>query len=111
MKGTTIENDETAKFLVNYFKQAQQQEDVALFYLYKIIEILENKFGNETSAKARLGCNAERNFIGKVANASYADIRHAPRPGEKINEWSQEDIKKCFEGAEKIIHAYFTTLF
>lgn len=110
-KVVTIGADETARFLINYFKQAQQQDDVALFYLYKIIEILEKKFGNETAAKQRLGCNAEWNFVGKVANASYGDIRHAPRPGEKIKEWSEEDIKKCFEGAEKIIYAYFTTLF
>lgn len=110
-KRRKIEEDETAKFLVNYLRQAQQQEDVALFYLYKVIEILEKKFGNESAAKASLGCNAEWNFIGRVANASYADIRHAPRPGEKIKEWTDEDIKKCFEGAEKIIHAYFRTLF
>lgn len=110
-KLATIEGDETAKFLINYFKQAQQQDDVALFYLYKIIEILEKKFGNETAAKQTLGCNAECNFIGKVANASYGDIRHAPRPGEKIKEWTEEDIRKCFEGAEKIIHSYLRTLF
>lgn len=111
LKGTTIESDETAKFLINYFKQAQQQEDVALFYLYKVIEILEKKFGNESTAKATLSCNAEWNFIGRVANASYGDIRHAPRPGEKIKEWTEEDIKSCFEGAEKVIHAYFRTFF
>lgn len=111
MKGKKIRSDETASFLINYLKQAQQQDDVALFYLYKIIEILEKKFGNESAAKTSLGCKAEWNLIGRVANASYADIRHAPRPGEKIKEWSEEDIKKCFEGAEKIIHAYFSTLF
>lgn len=111
LKTTRIKDDETAKFIITYVKQAQQQDDVALFYLYKVIEILEKKFGNESAAKATLGCNAEWNFIGKVANASYGNIRHAPRPGEKIKEWSDEDIKKCFEGVEKIIHAYFATLF
>lgn len=111
IKVKKTDEDETARFLVTYLKQAQQQEDVALFYLYKVIEILEKKLGNESTAKAALGCNAEWNFIGKVANASYGDIRHSPRPGERIREWTEEDIKKCFEGAEKIIHAYFKILF
>lgn len=107
----TVEKDETAARILNYHTLATQQEDVALFYLYKVIEVLERKFGGEKEAKRKLGCNTEWNLIGTVANASYADIRHAPKPGEKIKEWTQDEIDNCFNAAEKIIHAYLTTLF
>ena len=107
----TIKRDETATLILNYYDLATQQEDVALFYLYKVIEALEKKYSGESKAKNTLGCNAEWNLIGKLANASYADIRHAPKPGEKIKGWSQEEIERCFKAAERIIHTYFATLF
>lgn len=107
----TVEKDETATRILMYHNLARQQEDVALFYLYKVIEALERKCGGEKEAKRKLGCNREWNLIGKVANASYADIRHAPKPGEKIKEWTQDEIDICFKAGKKIIHAYFATLF
>lgn len=107
----TIKQDETAIRIFNYYDLATQQDDVALFYLYKVIEALENKYGGEKESKTKLGCNTEWNLIGKLANVSYADIRHAPKPGEKIKEWAQEEIKECFKAAEEIIHAYLATLF
>jgi len=107
----TIKNDQTANLILKYYDLALKQDDVALFYLYKVTEALEKKYGGETEAKKRLGQNTEWNLIGKVANASYADVRHAPKPGEKIKEWTQDEIDKCFEAAQKIIHAYLATLF
>ena len=106
-----IKRDQTATLILNYYDLALQQDDVALFYLYKVAEALEKKYGGEREAKKKLGHNTEWNLIGKVANASYADVRHAPKPGEKIREWTQEEIDKCFKGAKKIIHAYLATLF
>lgn len=106
-----IKNDETAVLILNYYDLAMQQDDVALFYLYKIIEALKKKYGGEKGAKESLKCNAEWNLVGKKANVSYADIRHAPKPGEKIQEWTEEDIKACFEATEKIIDTYLSTLF
>jgi hypothetical protein len=38
-------------------------------------------------------------------------VRHAPKPGEKIKQWSDKEIKSCHDAAKKIIHAYFVTLF
>jgi len=111
IKIQTIESDDTANLVLKYHDNALKQDDVALFYLYKIIEVLEKKYGGEKEAKDIIGCNTEWNLIGKVANASYADIRHAPKPGEKIKEWSSEDIKACFEGVVKIIQVYLKTLF
>jgi len=110
-KINTIKNDGATVLILNYYDLAIQQEDVSLFYLYKIIEALEKKYGSEKEAKNVLGCNTEWNLIGRLANASYADIRHAPKPGEKIKEWSQEEIKECFLATEKIINAYLLTLF
>jgi hypothetical protein len=107
----TIKNDETAVLILNYYDLATQQDDVSLFYLYKIIEALEKKYGSEREAKNILGSNKEWNLIGKTANVSYADIRHAPKPGEKIKEWTEEEIKECFQASEKIIDNYLSTLF
>lgn len=106
-----IRQDETAVLILNYFDLALQQDDVALFYIYKIIEALEGKYGSERQAKLALGNNAGWTHIGKLANATYADVRHAPMPGEKVKEWTDEDIKNCFSEAEAIIAAYLNTLF
>ncbi len=110
-KVQTIKNNETAVLILNYYELATQQDDVALFYLYKIIEALEKKYGGEKEAKNLLGCNNEWNLIGKIANATYADIRHAPKPGEKIKPWEQNEIDDCFKAVRKIIDTYLKTLF
>jgi hypothetical protein len=102
-----IKSDETAILVENYFDMALQDDDSALFYLFKVIEAIHNKFGNEKEAKSKLGCNAEFNIIGKVSNESYRDIRHAPKPGEKIKEPTDEETKQCIEGARRIIIKYF----
>lgn len=110
-KEQIIMADESANIILKYYETAHQQEDVALHYLYKVIELLENKLGGEKNAKLLLGCNAEWNLIGRIANASYADIRHAPKPSEKIKQWTDEEIKQCYSAAEKIIKEYFKFLF
>lgn len=110
-KINTIKNNEGAVLILNYYDLAARQEDVALFYLYKVIEALEHQLGGEKEAKELLGCNVEWNLIGKLANESYADIRHAPKPGERIKEWNPAEIKSCFEAAERIIFSYLNTLF
>ena len=79
--------------------------------MYKVIETLEHRFGNEKAAKAKLNKNTEWNLIGRTANASYGDVRHAPRPGEVIKQWTKDEIAECFAAAERIIAAYFSTLF
>jgi len=110
-KRRIIENDEAAVRIIAYYKQAAQDEDAALFYLYKVIDALQKKFGGETAAKNMLGTTAEWKLIGMKANASYGDIRHAPNPGEKIKPWDQDEISECFSAAEKVIAAYLSTLF
>ena len=110
-KRKTIESDETAARIISYYNTATQQEDVALFYLYKIIDAIENKFGGATAAKQRVGNDDDWRLIGKIANASYGDIRHAPKPGEIIKPWTKEEIDDCFGAAKRILKAYFTTLF
>lgn len=110
-KINTIKNDEAAVLILNYYNQAIQQEDMALFFLYKAIEHLEHKLGGEAQAKQALGNNTEWNFVNRMANESYRDGRHALKPGEKIKLWSSEDIKTCFEATRKIIDAYLATLF
>lgn len=110
-KENTIESDETAKSALRYYDSALQQDDVALYYLYKTVEVIENKVGGEKKLKSILKCEKARNYIGEVANASYGDMRHAPKPGEKIKEWSGDEIKECFTATKDIISAYLEILF
>lgn len=110
-KINTIKAEDTAKLALQYLDTAYQQEDVALFYIYKLVEVIDKKLGGEASAKNTLGTSTEHNFIGKVTNASYGDVRHAPNPGEIIQKWTDDDIKKCFEYAEIIIKKYLEKLF
>jgi hypothetical protein len=110
-KGNVILGDPTAKQILNYYDTALRQDDVALFYLYKAVELIENNHGGESGAIKKFGVSAEWKFLKKTANASYADIRHAPKPGDVIQQWSEEDIKACFDACEKIVLAYFGSLF
>jgi len=110
-KVKTIKQDETAVLVLNYYDLAVQQNDVALFYIYKIIEAIERKYGGENQAKDVLRNREGWNRIGKLANSSYADVRHAPQPGEKVKQWTDQEIKECFVDAELIIHSYLKTLF
>jgi len=110
-KQNVILQDATAKQILSYYDTALQQEGVALFYLYKAVELIENNHGGESGAIKKFGMGAEWKFLKKVANVSYADIRHAPKPGDVIKEWTDEDIKACFAACEKIVLAYFGSLF
>lgn len=110
-KAIIIKEDAIAKQILNYYDTALKQEDVALFYLYKIVELIENKYGGEAVAIKSLGFATDWKSVKRTANVSYGDIRHAPKPSDVIVKWSNADIKKCFEATEKITFAYFATLF
>jgi len=110
-KAGTIDSDITAKQIVAYYDMARRQDDAALFYLYKALESIENAYGGEAKGISALGLQSEWKLVKRVANASYGDIRHAPKPGDAMKKWSDEDIKKCFAATESIILTYFATLF
>jgi hypothetical protein len=110
-KENVILQDPTAKQILNYYETALRQDDVALFYLYKAVELIENNHGGESGAIKKFGVGSEWKFLKKLANASYADIRHAPKPGDVMQQWTDEDIDACFDAVEKIVHAYFASLF
>jgi hypothetical protein len=110
-KENVIHRDPTAQQILIYYDTALRQDDVALFYLYKAIELIENNHGGESGAIRKFGVGAEWKFLKKVANASYADIRHAPKPADVIQKWTDEDIRACFDACEKIVLAYFKSLF
>lgn len=110
-KSLVIEADSTARQILIYYETALRQDDVALFYLYKIIESIEHRYGGETPGLSALGCSSEWKLVKRIANASYGDIRHAPKPGDVIKKWSDTEIKTCFQATEKVILAYFASLF
>jgi len=109
MKAQTIKDDETGALVLSYMDLATNQPD-PLFYLYKITEALEKRFKSEKLAKEKLNCSVEFNFINRLANATFADVRHTPDPGEQIKEVSEEDLEKCFSYAKKIMSAYFSLI-
>jgi len=110
-KSLVIGADSTATQILIYYETALKQEDVALFYLYKIIESIEHKYGGESQGLGALGCNSEWKLVKRIANASYSDIRHAPKPGDVIKKWSDTEIKTCFQATEKVVLAFFASLF
>ena len=83
---------------------------VAIFHLYRIAEILEKKYGGETKAKTALGVGNEFKRIGKIANASYGDIRHAPNPDVTIEELTPEQLQECRHDAETLAMQYIEKL-
>jgi hypothetical protein len=110
-KFKVIESDETAKQVMVYYSEAARQPKVALFYLYKIVESIENKFGGEAAGMAAVGAETEWKSVKRLANESYRDARHAPKPADIVKPWNDAEIKKCFEDTEKVVMAYFATLF
>lgn len=110
-KSSVIDSDATAKQIQTYYNEALRQPDAALFYLYKAVESIENKLGGESAAIAAVGAGSEWKAVKRLANESYRDARHAPKPTDIIKKWSQEEIKKCFEDTDKVLTAYFATLF
>jgi len=110
-KLNTIEADPTGKQVLTYYDLAKRQEDAALFYLYKVVEAIENKFGGEAEGIKAVGAKTEWKAVKKLANESYRDARHAPKPGEVIKKWTNAEIKKCFEDTQVVATAYFATLF
>ena len=107
----TIENDPTAKQIAVYYDHALRQDDAALYYLYKIIEAVENKFGSETVAIASVGEKVAWKAVKRLANESYKDARHAPKAGDVIKKWTPAELKQGFIDTRKVIFAYFLTLF
>ena len=110
-KATVINADATARQVLVYYDQARRQEKAALFYLYKVIEAIENKYGGEGAGIKAIGAPIEWKSVKRLANESYRDARHAPKPTDIIKNWSKAEIAKCFEDTQKVILAYFATLF
>jgi hypothetical protein len=110
-KSNAIHADPTAKQVMTYYTEARRQPEMALFFLYKIIESIEHKFGGEKEGIAAVGAGAEWKSVKRLANESYRDARHAPKPADVIKPWSETEIRKCFEDTEKVVMAYFATLF
>jgi len=110
-KTSLISADETAKQILIYYDNARRHADTALYYLYKVVESIENKLGGEAAGIAALGVGTEWKAIKRLANESYRDARHAPKPSDVIKKWTDAEIKKCFADTEKVVAAYFATLF
>lgn len=110
-KSNVISADSTARQILIYYDHARREDEVALYYLYKIVEAIENKFGGETEGINVVGAGTEWKAIKRLANESYRDARHAPKPGDVIKKWTDAEIKKCFEDVKVVVTAYFATLF
>jgi hypothetical protein len=107
----TLEEDVTAKQIQVYYDHALKQGDAAVYYLYKIIDVIENKFGGETAGIDAVGERTAWKAVKRLANESYRDARHAPKPGDVIKKWSTDELDQCIEDTKKVALAYFSTLF
>lgn len=110
-KKKIIEVDSTAKQIQVYYDQARREDDAAVFYLYKMVEAIENKFGGESQGIEAVGARVEWKAIKRLANESYRDARHAPKPTDVIRKWTNAEISDCFQNAKAVASAYFRTLF
>jgi hypothetical protein len=110
-KENVINADPTARQVLVYHDNAQRHDDVALYYLYKVLEAIENKFGGEAEAIRLIGAGAQWKAVKRLANESYRDARHAPKPTDVVKKWTQAEIKQCFENTDAVVMAYFESLF
>jgi hypothetical protein len=110
-KTKVISNDATAKQILIYHDQARRQDDAALYYLYKIVEAIENNLGGESEGIKRIGAGTQWKAVKRLANESYRDARHAPKPSDVVKKWTHAEIKECFKNTETVVMAYFESLF
>lgn len=107
-----IEADPTARQILGYYGEAEEDQKDAPKHLYKVRDAIKIKFGGEAPAKAALGgCNAEWKSIGLLTNGPDRDERHPPELGQAVKPLTPEELRNCFEAAKNLILAYFKTLF
>lgn len=64
-----------------------------------------------STAAAIKALGRKRKADKRLANESYREARHAPKPADVKKKWTQAEIKECFGDTEEIAAAYFPTLF
>jgi len=107
-----IAADETARWAIECYKEAQEDPARAAGPLFKVLEAIGNKYGNDTAAKLILvDCNAEWNTLKELTNRSDKNARHLPKPGEVVKPLTEDEIRRCFDAAKKMILAYLRALF
>lgn len=67
-------------------------------------------FGDFILSSLSLFANASFNYIKKLSNRSYKDLRHAPSKDDVVEELTKEESDKIFEHARKIVIQYVKTL-
>jgi hypothetical protein len=111
-KRATIANDETARRVIGYYTEAEQDEKDAPKHLYKVRDAIKNRFGSEKDALTILvNCDMEWEIIGLMTNGPDRDERHAPKLGNTVKPLTPDELKTCFAAAKKLIFAYLQTLF
>lgn len=80
-----------------------------LFHLYKVLEILEEKFGGEGRFVSFLKQRGiSRNLYKRakrIINKRSYFIRHSPKPGERIRPIPESEIDICWEITRRVLRA------
>jgi hypothetical protein len=78
--------------------------------LYKAIETVENALGGQAATEASLGVRAELRFVKRLANQPDRDERHAPQPGDAVDQATPAEVARAIDSAAAVVRAYATRL-
>ena len=98
--------DPTLRQCYDYIEDAREHDLESLFFLYKVIDTIENKFGGEKKASEVLKIREELKFVKRLANEPLRDERHAPKPSDVIQRPSGAECARAMEYTISVIRAY-----
>lgn len=90
----------------DYMQAAREAEEDYLFFLYKLVETVEDEFGGEGKATKPIDRKADIKFIKRLANESRRDVRHPPKESERAESPSKGDRKHSFDCARRVLHVF-----
>lgn len=105
-----IKQDSAAVKTIGYLEDMMDDPSQSWYPAFKITETLFDHFGGESATKSAIDNNTKFNFIRKIANESFRDTRHSPKPGEVVSPPTDEEIKKIVKYSLALVKTYLEYL-
>jgi len=100
------EGDRDTVPTVDYLQDAREHPEESLFFLYKLVKIIDEEFDGERQAIKALRVRKDLKRVKKLANEPARDQRHAPKRGDTLKKTEMADQRRATESATRILRAY-----
>lgn len=104
--GLLARSDAALRQCYEYWDQAIDNPDHALFYAYKLMEVLKKKFGGWAALIRTLALRDKIEYVKRAANDAHMDERHARGELVKNTAHPRFDRATALKYTEDILRAY-----